>query len=142
MSASPSSSRRVFWTCVAVGWAVIAYGIWGLFDNINRTNPEHWIRWFAGVLIVHDFIVAPLTFAVGAHLIARIRRPLLAPIQGALIASGIIVLTTWPLLRGYGLRPDNPSALPNNYAAGLTAVLALVWLVAAVAAARAWRQQP
>ncbi|MGH2752338.1 MAG: hypothetical protein ACRDK3_15935 [Actinomycetota bacterium] len=125
---------------MAVGWAIIAYGIAGLLDNAGRTNPGQWIRWFAGALIVHDFIVAPLTFAVGAQLVARLRRPLRAPVQGALIASGIIVLTTWPFLRGYGLRADNPSALPNHYAAGLTLVLTLVWLVAAMVAAKAWRQ--
>lgn len=138
----PRSSRRVFWTCVAFGWLVIAYGVWGLFDNATRTNPEQWIRWFMGSLVVHDFVVAPLTFAVGVFLVGRIPRHLRAPFQGGLIASAIVVLTTWPLVRGYGLRPDNPSALPNDYLAGLAIVLSAVWAVVAVVAIRSWRRRP
>jgi len=139
---APPSSRRVFWTCAALGWLVIAYGVWGLFDNSNRTNPEQWIRWFIGSLVVHDFVVAPLTFAVGTLLVARIPRWIRAPFQAGLIVSAIIVLTTWPLVRGYGLRSDNPSALPNDYVAGLVIVLVAVWSLVGVVAWRAWKHRP
>jgi hypothetical protein len=133
--------RRSFWVCVALGWVVIGYGVWGLLDNASRTNPDQWIRWFAGSLIVHDLVVAPLTFVVGALMVGRIPRRYRAPLQGGLIASAIIVLTSWPLMRGYGLRADNPSALPNNYLAGLAFVLAVVWLAVAVIAMRRWRRR-
>ncbi|CAN5626856.1 hypothetical protein BH20ACT23_BH20ACT23_01210 [soil metagenome] len=138
----PRSSRRVFWVCTALGWLVILYGVWGLFDNANRTHPEQWIRWFVGSLVVHDFVVAPLTFAVGALVMTRVPRPLRAPLQAGLITSAIIVLTTWPLVRGYGLRSDNPSALPNDYLTGLAMALAAVWSVVAAIAWRAWRRRP
>lgn len=134
-------SSRVFWICAALGWLVIAFGVWGLFDNATRTNPEQWIRWFIGSLVVHDFVIAPLTFAVGTFLVARIPRPLRAPFQAGLITSAVIVLTTWPLLRGYGLRSDNPSALPNDYLAGLVMVLVAVWSVVAAVALRAWKRR-
>jgi hypothetical protein len=135
-----SPKRRSFWVGVALGWAVIGYGVWGLLSNANRTNPDQWIRWFAGSLIVHDLVVAPLTFVVGALVVGRIPRRYRAPLQGGLIASAIIVLTTWPLVAGYGLRADNPSALPNNYLAGLAFVLAVVWSAVAVIAMRSWRR--
>ena len=136
------SSRRVFWICAALGWLVIAYGVWGLFDNATRTHPEQWIRWFIGSLVVHDFVIAPLTFFVGAFLVTRIPRTLRAPIQAGLIASATIVLTMWPFVRGYGLRSDNPSALPNDYLAGLVMVLTAVWSVVAAVAWRAWKRHP
>ncbi|MGH2776177.1 MAG: hypothetical protein ACRDJT_12205 [Actinomycetota bacterium] len=141
MSAS-RSSHRVFWICAVLGWLVIAYGVWGLFDNASRTNPDQWIRWFIGSLVVHDFVIAPVTFIVAIVLVARIPRPARAPFQAGLISSAIVVLTTWPLVRGYGLRSDNPSALPNDYPAGLTMVLIAVWSVVAVVAGRAWKRRP
>ncbi len=134
-------NRRYFWVCVALGWVVMGYGVWGLFDNASRTNPDHWIRWFTGSLIVHDLVVAPVTFAVGALVVGRIPLRFRAPFQSGLIASAIIVLTSWPLVRGYGLRSDNPSALPNNYLAGMALVLAVVWSAVAFIAVRSWRRR-
>jgi hypothetical protein len=126
---------RVFWICLGIGWLVILYGILGLFDAAARTNPEQWIRWFIGSLLVHDFVLAPLTITAGALLVRRVRGPLRAPLQAGLIVTAIVVLTVWPLLRGYGLRDDNPSALPNNYLAGLVPVLMVVWSVVVLVAA-------
>ena len=57
-------------------------------------------------------------------LASRVRAPYCAVIQGALISTGLITLTTWQFLRGYGLRSDNASMLPNNYALGLSIVVA------------------
>jgi len=133
-------SARVFWSCASTGWLVIAYGVGGLFVEGDRTHPEQWIRWFAGSLVAHDFVVVPVVIAVGSLLANRVRAPYRAAVQGALIASGVITLTTWPFLRGYGLRSDNASVLPNNYALGLSIVAVAVWLVAAGAMLRAWRR--
>ncbi|MGH2778398.1 MAG: hypothetical protein ACRDJB_07080 [Actinomycetota bacterium] len=133
-------SPRVFWSCSAAGLSLVAYGAWGLFIESERTHPDQWIRWFAGALIVHDFVVVPLVVVVGAMLAKRVGAPYRAPVQGALIGTGIVILTVWPFLRGYGLRSDNPSVLPNNYALGLSMVLAVVWLVAGAALLKAWHR--
>jgi hypothetical protein len=122
--------------CLILGWLVILYGVWGLFDASQRTNPDQWVRWFLGSLVAHDLVIAPLTFATGAFLVKRVRGSLRGSLQAGLIASAIIVLTVWPLVRGYGLREDNPSALPNNYVAGLMLVLTVVWSGVAILAAR------
>jgi hypothetical protein len=107
----------------------MAFGVMGLIHNSSRTHPDQWVKWFIGSLVAHDFIVAPLVFAIGALLVARIPAAWRAPIQSGLIATGIIVLMSWPLLRGYGRDPRNPSVLPNNYAVNLVIVLAVVWAV-------------
>jgi hypothetical protein len=133
-------SPRVFWSCAAVGLALVAYGAWGLFVESARTHPDQWIRWFAGALIVHDFVVVPLVIVAGVALAKRVGAPYRAPIQGALIATGIVILTVWPFLRGYGLRSDNHSVFPNNYELGVSIVVAAVWLVACAALVQAWRR--
>jgi hypothetical protein len=43
------------------------------------------------------------------------------------------VAVGWPLVRGFGDDPANPSLFPRNYGAGLLAALAVVWLAVAAA---------
>jgi len=54
------------------------------------------------------------------------------PVQGALVAGGIVALTALPYVLGFGRSSSNPSALPNNYAAALGILLVLIAAVAAV----------
>ena len=44
--------------------------------------------------------------------------------------SAVLVAIAWPFVRGYGRRSGNPSLLPRNYAVGLAAYLAVIWIVA------------
>lgn len=122
-------NRRLFWPSVAIGWATIGFGLFGLFENSARTHPDQWGRWFLGALVVHDLVVAPAVFAIGALLARRVSGSYRGPIQGALVITAILVLVGFPFVRGYGRRADNPSALPNDYGAGLLALVAVVWLV-------------
>jgi hypothetical protein len=132
-------TRAQRWTFGA-GWIVMAFGIWGLFNDSARTHPTEWARWFFGALVVHDFVVAPIVFLVAALLLARIPARWKAPLQCGLIASAIVAATAWPFLRGYGRRPDNSSVLPNNYSVGLLVVIGLIWIAvgAVTALLRAW----
>jgi hypothetical protein len=130
-------TRLQKWTFGA-GWIVMAFGLWGLFHDSARTHPSEWARWFFGALFVHDFIVAPAVFLAAALVVARIPARGKAPLQCGLIASGIVGVTAWPFVRGYGRRPDNSSVLPNNYAAGLLIVIGLIWVTVGVAIA--WRR--
>jgi hypothetical protein len=121
-----------------IGSGVMVFGVLGLFHSASRTHPGQWVRWWLGGLVVHDLIVAPLVIAFGAFMIGRARGWWRAPLQGGLIATGIVTLVAWPFLRGYGLNPDNPSVLPGNYAWGLAGTLAIIWSITAVIA---WRRR-
>lgn len=123
------ASPKIFWPSIAVGWATIGFGVFGLFENSARTHPDQWVRWFLGALVVHDLVVAPAVFAIGVLLARRVPESYRGPIQGALIITGILVLVSFPFVRGYGQRADNPSALPNDYGTGLLVLVAVVWLV-------------
>jgi hypothetical protein len=128
------TNRRVFVACAVPGFAVMAYGVYGLFHASGQTKPSQWIRWFIGGLVLHDFVIAPIVFLLAVVLIRPVPPPWKACLQGALIASGILTLAAWPYVAGYGQRPDNRTLLPNDYGPGLLVVLALVWAVAAATA--------
>ena len=131
-----------FWAGQLVGLGLVAYGLIGLFDNHADTHPDRWVRWFAGSALVHDALVAPLVCLAGWVLSRAVPGRVRAPVQAGLVISAAVVVFTWPFLRGYGNRPDNPSALPNNYATGLFTVLGLIWLVCGALAVVAWLRPP
>jgi hypothetical protein len=118
---------------LAVGLSVMAFGVVGLFHSANRTHPGQWIRWLLGALLAHDIIVAPLVFGVAALVVSRIPPPWRAPVQGGLVASGMVILVAFPFVRGYGRTPENTSILPNNYAWGLLITLAVIWAAVGIA---------
>jgi hypothetical protein len=120
-----------------VGWIVIAFGIWGLFEDSSRTHPDQWIRWFLGGAIAHDYLVAPLVFAAGRFVVARVPLIYRPSVQGGLVASALVATVAWPLVAGFGRSAGNPSALPSNYALGLGVVLVIVWTAAATSMVRA-----
>jgi hypothetical protein len=136
-----SLNPRVFWPLALIGVAIIGFGVYGLLENSDRTHPHQWARWFFGSAIAHDFVLAPVVAGVGIlvarHVPARHR----AVVQGALISSGIVLLFAYPFVRGFGRRPDDPSTLPNNYAAGLLWILGLIWMVAGCLALRNHRRR-
>lgn len=127
---------------LAGGLLVVAYGVVGLLMNAHRTQPDQWVRWFVGSLVAHDLVLAPLVFGSGAVVVRSVPARWRAAVQAALIASGVVVVASWPFLRGYGRRADNPSVLPNDYAAGLAAVLAIVWVATLIGISLRRRRSP
>lgn len=132
-------NRKVFTACAIPGLAILGYGIYGLVHSSGQTRPTQWVRWFLGGLLIHDFVIAPAVFLVAVFLIARVPQPWRAPLQGGLIASGMLILAAWPYVAGYGRRPDNLTLLPNNYGHSLLVVLTFVWVVAVAIAL--WRRR-
>jgi len=117
---------KAFWAAVVVGWAAIGFGVWGVLADAEQTRPLRWARWFFGSLIVHDLLFAPVICLGGALLSRRLPGWVRAPVQAGLIVGGVLTLIAVPLIRGYGMRPLNPSLHPRNYAVGLAVVLAVV----------------
>jgi hypothetical protein len=131
---------RVFLPMAALGIAIMGFGVYGLFENSARTHPGHWVMWFFGAAIAHDFVLAPTVAIVGVVAARQVPSRYRPIVQGALIASGIVVLTAYPFVRGYGRQPSNPTVLPNNYLIGLLVVLSVIWVVAGALAWRAHRR--
>ncbi|MER5964620.1 hypothetical protein [Streptomyces sp. NPDC002057] len=109
-----------------VGLLLIGLGVWLVAE---QPDPVDVFVWWAGALVLHDGIIAPLVLAVGLLLAGRPGRGL--P-RGALIVAASVTLVTLPLL----LRPGaaaNPSALPLPYGRNLLIVLVCVAVVTGAA---------
>lgn len=126
------ANRRLFSIMAVLGWALMSYGVYGLIINAAQTHPSSWLVWFLGGIVVHDFLLAPVVIGVGVLLSRAVPDRYRGPVQGALVAGGIVALTALPYVLGFGRSSSNPSALPNNYAAALGILLVLIAAVAAV----------
>ncbi len=130
-------SPRVFWAGVVLGGAVVGWGVFGLLESrdvsVTGVNLRPWLIWFLGAVIVHDAVVAPLVHLVGSG-VRRLRPVALrTPLQIGLALTALLVLFSFPLLRGYGVgtQPGNASVQPVDYATSLLVLLGVTWTLAA-----------
>lgn len=122
----------LFWPLTVLGLAVMGFGIYGMWANQGTSLLDVRLRpmltWIIGAIILHDLVLAPMTLATGRGLRWVRPRLLRAPLQVGLAATLLVTLLAFPLVRGYGARPGDPSRLPLNYAVGYGALLAVVCL--------------
>jgi len=133
---APDDDRRagpLFWISAGVGWAVIAWGLRGIFQHSLDTRPGNLARFVVGGALLHDLLVVPLVILAGVLLARAVPGRARAVVQGALAVSGMVALFSYPLVRAYGLAANNPTSLPHNYTANLLVVLGVVWAFAAAA---------
>jgi hypothetical protein len=133
-----------WWTGLSVGGAIGLLGLAGLLRDATKTMPLVWLKWLVGLVLVHDFVLAPLVLLAGRRLRDRVPEPWSWPLRLWLVTSGVLVLASVPMLYGVGrhTQPGNASVLPENYPLALAAVLIVVWL--GVLAFGAWggRRRP
>jgi uncharacterized membrane protein YhaH (DUF805 family) len=127
--AEPLSGWR-WWIGLAVGGAIGLFGLAGLLGDAAKTMPAVWLKWLVGLLLVHDFVFAPLVHLTGRRLRDRAPEAWRWPLQLGLVTSGVLVLASVPVLVGVGraTQPGNTSVLPGDYPLALSGVLAVVWL--------------
>lgn len=124
----PVGNRRIFWTCVLIGWALIVIGIRGVIVDASFTRPPQWSAWFVGAALFHDLVVAPVVFAVAAGLLRRVRRPYRAPLQAALVMTALVAAGSLPVVLQLGEPTGNPTVLPENALPAFVVVLAVIWV--------------
>jgi len=131
LPSSPGERHGVsFWAGVVVGWSVIGYGIWGYLVHVGR--PVETARWLIGTLLVHDALIAPLAVIVGLALAAVLPRSARGPVTAGLAATAVVLAFSYPLLRAFGRRADNPSILPLDYPRDVALVCGIVWATVAL----------
>ena len=121
----------LFWISAVAGWAVIGFGLRGIFEKSLDTRPGNLARFVVGGALLHDLLVAPVVILLGVLLARAVPGRARAIVQAALAVTGIVALFSYPLVRAYGLAAKNPTSLPRNYTAGLLIVLGVVWAIAA-----------
>lgn len=119
-----------WWTGLAVGGTVGLFGLAGLLRDATKTMPLVWLKWLVGLLLIHDFVLAPLVHLTGRQLRDRTPEPWRWPLQLGLITSGVLVVASIPVLIAVGRRtqPGNASVLPGKYPLALAGVLSVLWL--------------
>lgn len=133
MSDAPRPAGPRFWISTAIGWAVIAWGVFGIFSNSVDTRPANLAKFVVGGALLHDLLVAPLVILAGVLIARAVPRRVRVPVQAALVVTAVVALFAYPLVRGYGLAVNNPTSLPYNYGRNLVIVVGVVWAVAVAA---------
>ena len=123
----------LFWGSAAVGWAIVAFGVWTLLQRAGSTKPLNFAVLFIGLAVVHDLLFAPAVSLVGRVAGPRLTSAIRTIVFTAAVVSGSLVVVALPPLQGDPA--DNMTLLPRNYAAGLVLSLAVVWAVAGIAIA-------
>ena len=148
---SPPRYGPAFWIALPVGAALMAFGAVGLVGDMGVDTGVKVGGWLVGADVAHDFVLAPLACLVGAAVARALPRWCRAPVQAALLTSGVLLIVVFPALRGFGRDqvPDNPSVQPLDYTTATVTALAAVWAAAGVwvvvrmaSAAREGRRPP
>ena len=138
MKAPDHPRGATFWLGAAIGWTLIAYGVRGVFIDANATQPAQLFAWVLGAAVIHDAVFAPVVLGV-AWLISRVaNRAAANAIKLGLATSGVLILFSWGLVRGYGRRRTLPSALPLNYGRNLLITIAVIWTAVGIYTAARW----
>jgi hypothetical protein len=127
------------WIAHGIGAAAIAYGLYGIVAEADKTHPLGWLLWLGGAVIVHDALLVPVVLLVGA-LTGLLKEPFRIPLRTGLILAAVTTLATLPTVLGLGRRKDNPSILPLDYPRGLLIVLAAVATVTLIVSVRSRRR--
>ncbi|MBF4766444.1 hypothetical protein ISU10_01530 [Nocardioides agariphilus] len=124
-----------------VGVAFAAYGAWLLLaeDLADLVDAAVWLG--AGV-VLHDFVLVPLTLALG-WLVSRLVPAGLRPRAAAgLVVLGTLTVLAIPVIGRFGERPDNPTILDRGYTAGWLLVVVVVLVVVGVSEVARRRRRP
>lgn len=108
---------------LVAGLIVLGYGTLLLLSGGSAAPTTAVGVWLAGSLVGHDLLLAPLTLVVGALAVRRLRGRERGVVAAGLLVAACLVLVALPALLTPGV-PDNPTATPRNYGAGLTVLLA------------------
>ena len=115
----------------ALGVAVATYGGWLLLQE-DLSDLVDTVVWLAGGVVLHDFVLVPLTLLLGLALVRLLPANLRAPVAGGLVVLGTVTLMAVPVLGGWGANADNPTILDRNYPVGWLVVAGVTMLVVVV----------
>lgn len=116
---------------VAFGIVMLGIGALVLLDTQNLPQIVQVGIWLLGATIVHDGIIAPLVFLVGAGMRKagkRIPIAVLAIVQAGIVFGGVFSLIVVPEIIAKMVRQRSYTVLPFDYGTRL----ALLWLATAV----------
>jgi hypothetical protein len=119
-------ARRVL---VGLGTIIIGYGVWGAATD-GGVKPLGQAEFLAVLLFGHDLFFLPLVILAGAIAGWVVPASARTVVWLAGVVSVAVTVVAMPFVLGFGRRPDDPSAFPQDYNRNLLIILALVWALA------------
>jgi hypothetical protein len=113
---------RIRIALIVVGVLVIGLGGVVLLNDVNPARYLGIALWFAGALVIHDGLIAPVV--LGVHLLLRragrrIPVAVILILQGALVVAALMTALVVPEILKQGIGSANPTILPLDYAGNL-----------------------
>jgi hypothetical protein len=121
---------------VVIGVLLLLLGAYVLVDTVKPIKIAGIALWFVLALIVHDGIIALVTFGVAFVLRKTGRRlpiAVLAIVQAGLVVCSIFAIIVLPAVYKKSIGTNNPTVLPLDYGPALV----LAWVVVVVLTALA-----
>lgn len=123
---------------VVVGILFLGLGGLALLDGVNPKRYVGILVWFAGAIIIHDGIIAPIMFGVNV-LMRKAGRSIplgvLAIVQGAIVVGAIVALLVFPEAIKKSIGTTNPTVLPLDYGVNLAVFYGVLVVLTAIAVA-------
>ncbi|HEX5087608.1 MAG TPA: hypothetical protein VFV89_07360 [Nocardioides sp.] len=112
------------------------YGAWLLVSRQDRAQLVGAAKWLVAGVVLHDFVLAPLTLVVVAGLARLLPVSHRAPAAVGLVVLGSVTLLAIPVLGSFGAQTHNPSLLDRHYVIGWLVLAALTVACVVVAGER------
>jgi hypothetical protein len=134
MRADPMKTWRI--ALVAMGVLLLMLGAYVLVGTVKPIKIAGLGLWLVLALIVHDGIIALVTFGV-AFLLRKAGRALpiavLAIVQAGLVVSSIFAIIVLPAAYKRSIGSKNPTVLPLDYGPSLVILWAVIVVLTALA---------
>lgn len=123
---------RAFWVGLGVGVLLMGWGVRLYVESTPDLDRRlDLVTWLVGLDLAHDLLLAPAVVGLGYLVSRAVPAGARAAVQAALIATGmVLVVGLLPLLGTAGTR--NPTIQPIRYGPAIAAVIALIWVGAAI----------
>ena len=131
---SGSGTRRVRVALIAVGVLLLVTGGLVLLDGVAPDKYLGILYWFAGAIIIHDGVIAVVTFGFALALRKAGRRvpfAVLAIVQGAIVVGAVMALVVFPEIYKKAISTPKPTVLPFDYGTNLVLFYAALIVVTA-----------
>jgi hypothetical protein len=123
-------------TLVVLGVLLLLLGAYVMFDTVKPVKIAGVALWFVLALIVHDGIIAFVTFGV-AFLLRKTGRALpiavLAIVQAGLVVCSVFAIIVLPAVYKKSIGTNNPTVLPLDYGPSLVILWAVIVVLMALA---------
>lgn len=113
----------------ALATAGVAGGLYGLVLLLTgaTTDLVSIAIWFAGCIVVHDGIIAPLVVAGGVGVSRVLPSSAGPPVLAGLLCTLALVAIASPVLFRSDALSDNATILDRSYPVGFAVALVVVW---------------